>query len=304
MLQDMSAYGIGNTPLIELNAVHGNRLFVKLEKMNFLGSIKARSGYWMVRDLPAEAEGRTIVESTSGNLGLALGYFCRLENREFLCLVDQSTEKGKLEKLQEHHIAYEIVHGSGGTDFRRARIQRAQELMDGGGCYWVNQYDNLAGVAAHRMTTGPEIWAQTQGNITCCVCPIGSGGTICGVSQFLKSKSEKIQICGVEPFGSTIFGTVCRPYLNAGAGLAWPPPNLKRSGAKVDESFAINDRESICRARELHESYGLFVGITSGMAYAAALRLAEKTEGETIVLIAPDGGETYRERLEGRPVLE
>lgn len=154
------------------------------------------------------------------------------------------------------------------------------------------------------MTTGPEIWAQTQGNITCCVCPIGSGGTICGVSQFLKSKSEKIQICGVEPFGSTIFGTVCRPYLNAGAGLAWPPPNLKRSGAKVDESFAINDRESICRARELHESYGLFVGITSGMAYAAALRLAEKTEGETIVLIAPDGGETYRERLEGRPVLE
>lgn len=304
MLRDMSAYGIGNTPLIELNAVHGNRIFVKLEKMNFLGSIKARSGYWMIRDLPAEAEGKAIVESTSGNLGLALGYFCQAENREFLCLVDQAMEKGKLKKLEEHCIAYEVVCGSGETDFRRARIQRAQELMDGGSYYWVNQYDNLAGVAAHRLTTGPEIWEQTQGEITCCVCPVGSGGTICGISQFLKSKSEKIRICGVEPLGSTIFGTVCKPYLNAGAGLAWPPPNLKRSGAKVDESFAIDDRESIRRAWELHENYGLFVGITSGMAYAAALRLAEKMEGKTIVLIAPDGGETYREGLKGYPVLE
>lgn len=94
MLQDMSAYGIGNTPLIELNAVHGNRLFVKLEKMNFLGSIKARSGYWMVRDLPAEAEGRTIVESTSGNLGLALGYFCRLENRTSYAWSTSRRKKG------------------------------------------------------------------------------------------------------------------------------------------------------------------------------------------------------------------
>lgn len=300
MLQEMSAYGIGNTPLIELNAVHGNRMFVKLEKMNFLGSIKARSGYWMIHDLPPEAEGKTIVESTSGNLGLALGYFCQAERREFLCLVDQTTEKRKLEKLKERCIPCEVVRGSGEADFRRARIQRARELMDSGDFYWVNQYDNPAGVAAHRLTTGPEIWEQTRGELTCCVCPVGSGGTICGVSQFLKGRSEKIRICGVEPLGSTIFGTVRKPYLNAGAGLAWPPPNLKRSGAKIDEGVSIDDQESIRRARELREKFGLFVGITSGMAYAAALRLAETTEGETIVLIAPDGGEAYRERLEGR----
>ena len=102
MLLDMSAYGIGNTPLVELDSVHGNRMLVKLEKKNFLGSIKARSGYWMIRELPAEAVGKTIVESSSGNLGLALGYFCQIEKRDFLCLVDQSTEKGKLEKLKEH----------------------------------------------------------------------------------------------------------------------------------------------------------------------------------------------------------
>ena len=298
MLRDMNSYGIGNTPLIKLDPIHGNKIFIKLEKENFLGSIKARSGYWMIRDLPEKAEGRTIVESSSGNLGLALGYFCQEENREFLCLVDQSTERGKLKRLEELHIAYEIVRGPDGADFRRARIQRAQELMDGGGCYWVNQYDNPSGVAVHRLTTGPEIWAQTQGEVTYCVCPVGSGG----VSQFLKSKSEGIQICGVEPFGSTIFGTVCGPYLNAGAGLAWPPPNLERSGARVDKNFTISDRESICRARELYERYGLFVGITSGMAYAATLELAKRVEGETIVLIAPDGGEAYRERLEGRSI--
>lgn len=298
MLLDMSAYGIGNTPLVELDSVHGNRMLVKLEKKNFLGSIKARSGYWMIRELPAEAVGKTIVESSSGNLGLALGYFCQIEKRDFLCLVDQSTEKGKLEKLKEHHIACEVVHGADGTDFRRARIQRAREMMDGGTCYWVNQYDNPAGIAAHRLTTGPELWAQTHGEITCCVCPVGSGGTVCGVSQFLKGQSENIQICGVEPYGSTIFSTFRGSYLNAGAGLAWPPPNLEHSGAKIDRSFAIDDGEAIRCARALHKRYGLFVGITSGMAYAAALRLAEETEGETIVLIAPDGGETYRERLE------
>ena len=88
MLLDMSAYGIGNTPLVELDSVHGNRMLVKLEKKNFLGSIKARSGYWMIRELPAEAVGKTIVESSSGNLGLALGYFCQIEKRDFLCLVD------------------------------------------------------------------------------------------------------------------------------------------------------------------------------------------------------------------------
>lgn len=299
MLRDMRSYGIGDTPLIELNPVHGNRIFVKLEKANFLGSIKARSGYWMIRDLPAEAAGKTIVESTSGNLGLALGYFCQAEGLAFLCLVDQLTEKEKLERLAERHIPYELVRGAGEDDFRRARVRRALELMNSGGCYWVNQYDNPAGIAAHRLTTGPELWEQTRGSVTCCVCPIGSGGTICGVSQFLKTKSRKIRICGVEPFGSTIFGTVHGAYLNAGAGLAWRPPNLDRSGAEVDESFVVDDEESIRRARELYEHYGLFVGITSGMAYAAALRLAEKTEGGVIVMIAPDGGEAYREHLGG-----
>lgn len=297
MLQDMSFYGIGNTPLVELNLIHGNRIFLKLEKVNFLGSIKARSGYWMIRDLPPEAEGKVIVESTSGNLGIALGYFCQAEHREFLCIVDQSIEKGKLERLAEHHIAYEMIRGSGEADFRRARIRRAQEMMDSGSCYWVNQYDNPAGIAAHRLTTGPEIWAQTQGRISYCVCPVGSGGTICGISQFLKSRSKTVRICGVEPLGSTIFGTIRGTYLNAGAGLAWKPPNLARSGAEVDESFVIDDEESIRHARELYQNYGMFVGITSGMAYAAALRLAERVEGETIVVIAPDGGEAYRDRL-------
>lgn len=297
MLYDMSYYKIGNTPLKELGPVNGNRIFVKLERENNLGSIKARTAYWMIRELPEIAGNKTIIESTSGNLGFALGYFCKEIGRKFMCLVDPSIAEAKLRKLEDHGIAYEMVSAREGLDLRSSRMQRAEELMNTGKYYWVNQYDNLSGIKAHRVTTGPEIWEQTGHKVKYVVCTMGSGGTVCGISQFMKEQSAEIKICGIEPYGSTIFGEIDGIYSNVGAGLVGKPGNLLRSGAEIDLHDTVKDDISVFYAEKLFQDYGLPVGVTSGMAYAGVLRIAEQVHGETIVFIAPDGRESYGEYL-------
>jgi cysteine synthase len=251
----------------------------------------------MLNELPETARGKIIVESSSGNLGFALGSFCKEIGLNFICLVDSSIASAKLKKLEVAGIAYEIVTVRNGLDLRSSRIQRAQEMMDSGKYYWMNQYDNLSGVKAHRVTTGPEIWEQTQHAVSTVVCAMGSGGTICGISQFMKSKNVNIRICGVEPFGSTIFGSIDAPYINVGAGLVGKPGNLLHSKAIIDEALTITDQESIECAEKMYHEYGLRVGVTSGMAYAGVLKLAEQTTDETFVMIAPDGRDAYGEYL-------
>lgn len=298
MLKNMYEYGIGNTPMIELEAAYGNRIFLKMEKYNFLESIKARTGFWIVHDLPKVAQGRTIVESTSGNLGFALGFFCRETGRDFLCLVDSSIAKGKLERLRKSGIAYEMVEKEEEYDMRNSRIRYAKRLNASGEYYWVNQYDNASGIKAHVMTTGPEIWEQTHGKVTHCVCAMGSGGTVCGISRYLKSVSPSVRICGVEPYGSTIFAEKEDAYINVGAGLTGKPGNILNSPNALDMHYVIKDEESIYYAKELMKQHQFCVGVTSGMAYAAALRIAKTVRESVIVVVAPDGGEPYGEYLQ------
>lgn len=294
---EMSDYGIGNTPIKELDPINGNRIFIKLEQENYLGSIKSRTGYWIIKNLPKESENKTIIESTSGNLGLVLGYFCKEIGRDFLCLIDQTIAPSKLKKLKDAEIKYEMVKKSSGLDYRSSRIKRAEELMATGEYYWVNQYDNPFGIMAHQMTTAPEIWEQTNGKVTHVICPMGSCGTICGISLFMKERSENIKICGVEPYGSTIFGEIDDTYFNVGAGLRGKPGNLLSSHAIVDVADTVDDATSICYAQELYHKYQLAVGVTSGMAYAEALQIAATERNAVIVFIAPDGRESYSEYL-------
>lgn len=294
---EMSDYGIGNTPLKELDSINGNHIFVKLEQVNYLGSIKARTGYWITKNLPKEAENKTVIESTSGNLGFALGFFCKEIGRKFLCLVDPSIAVSKLKRLEDARIEYEIVEKKPELDFRSSRIKRAEELMASGEYYWVNQYDNPFGIMAHQRTTAPEIWEQTNGKVTHVICPMGSCGTICGISLFMKERSKQIKICGVEPYGSTIFGEADAPYINVGAGLMGKPGNLLSSHAIVDVADTVNDLTSIRYCQELHHKYRLAVGVTSGMAYAEALQIAATERNAFIVFIAPDGRESYSEYL-------
>ncbi len=297
MLKSMYEYGIGNTSMVELPEINGNRILMKLEKENYLGSTKARNGYQILCDLPETAKGRILIESSSGNLGLALGAFSKLAGYRFICLVDSSIAQAKLEKLEAAGIEYMIVEAEPGYDLRSSRIRQAQRMMDSGTYYWVNQYDNEACVKAHEISTGPEIWSQTAGTLTHCICPMGSGGTISGISRYLKRISSDIHICGVEPYGSTIYGTVDAPYINVGAGLVGKPGNILRNPGLIDSSYTICDEESIRWAQMLYTEHGLGVGVTTGMAYGGALRIAEQIRGATIVIIAPDGRESYREYL-------
>lgn len=294
MLKPMHAYGIGKTPLREGEMLNGNKMFFKLEQHNYLGSIKARTAYSIVdgldcpRDIP-------IVESTSGNLGIALDFFCKETRRLFLCLLDDTVIASKRSFLHKNNISIKVVPAEPGYDPRCSRIRYAKQLMESGSHYWVNQYDNEHGVSVHRNTTGPEIWDQTRGEITCCVCAVGSGGTIVGIGQYLKSRRQDIYIVGVEPYGSTIFATEDRPYLTAGAGYKGKPGNILRHHGCIDITYVIDDSVSLEKCREINRKQGLSVGITTGMAYAAAELFCRDKRGQNIVVVSPDGAEYYNE---------
>lgn len=298
MLKEFEEYGIGNTPIMELPSVNGNRILLKPEMKNFLKSIKARTAYWIVSNLPADAKAKTIVESSSGNLGYALGYFCKESGFKFVCLIDESIAKEKRKRLEVAGITCICVEREKNYDLRSSRIRQAERMMAEGQFYWVNQYDNPYGIMAHEMTTGPEIWMQTEGKITHCICAMGSGGTVIGIGRYLKSMSEKVKIVGVEPFGSTIYGTVHAPYINAGTGLCGKPGNILRNNAVVDYSYTIQDKESIFFTKKLRDEFGLNVGISSGMTYAAAMRVTTQETGAVILAVAPDGGDAYEEYLQ------
>ena len=130
MLKPMKAYGIGDTPLVEIHSIHGNRIFLKLEQHNYLGSTKTRNAYQVYAELPAEADGKILIESSSGNLGMALGVFGQLTNRRFCCLIDPSIAEAKLKKLRDYNISYITVEAKNGLDYRSSRIQLAREMME------------------------------------------------------------------------------------------------------------------------------------------------------------------------------
>lgn len=296
MLKPMYEYGIGKTPLLELPMIHNNRIFLKLESRNYLGSIKARTAYGIVRNLNVPRD-RIIVESTSGNLGLALNFFCKEEGRPFLCLLDETVIRRKQQHLEKCGVAYEIVPVIRGLDGRTSRIKRAGELMQNEQYYWVNQYDNEDGVLIHQETTGREILEDTDGSVTCVICAVGSGGTIAGIGEYFKSVRAAIKLIGVEPYGSTIFHTHEESYITAGAGLRGKPGNIQKHLNVVTDSMAIKDEVSLKKFSELNNLYSANVGITTGMAYAAAEQYCQQVEKEVIVIIAPDGMEMYNEYM-------
>jgi len=292
----MHEYGVGGTPLCELPPINGNRLFVKLENRNFLGSIKARTGYALVRGLEVPRD-LVIIETSSGNLGLALDFFCREEGRPFFCLLDETIVPKKLDYIISKGIQCEIVSAEPGFDARTSRMRRAEALVSAGTHFWVNQCDNEDGVNVHRDTTGPEIREQTSGAVTAVFCALGSGGTISGVGEYFKSLGGAVKVFGAEPYGSTIFHTDEAPYISSGAGLRGKPGNIVRHADVIDGAYVIHDEETIEKFRLLNNKLKLGVGLTTGMVYAAAERYCGEARGETIVLVASDGMEYYHEYL-------
>lgn len=287
---------ISCTPLVETKYLNCTLGF-KLEQNNFLGSIKSRTAYYLIQDILSTQNSNKplrICESTSGNLGLALSHLALIEGLDFLCLIDSSISKNKLHKLQSHGVNYEIVTADDPSKYRQARIKRAMNLNNQG-YIWTNQYDNPASIRAHYETTGPEIYQQTNGKITHLICAMGTGGTIIGVGQYLHEQNPNIKIIGVEPWGSTIFSTYEGNYLCAGAGMKGVPGNIARHLNVIDDHYAVTDNDSIECCNFLYNNIGLSVGITSGMAFKIAQNIAKTSSGSYIVVICPDGRNSYEE---------
>ena len=307
-LKNFYEYGLGNTPLVQLSRYSPNgRLYLKLEKNNPHGSIKDRTAFYLIKDLvdAGKLSASTIlVESSSGNLGIALGYLSQEMGVEFVCLVDPTITPEKLRQLSEMNVKVHVVHLGNNSDYRVSRIKLAKYLDTKPNWIWTNQYGNPSNFKSHYETTGPEIWEQTRGDIDYIVCSVGTGGTICGVGHYLKRKKPEIKVVGVEPFGSTIFGGIPFTYLNAGSGMAEPSEITQRYGNVIDHYCKVKDNDSIQECVNLFSEEGLSVGITSGSILKVGLHLAEKYPSANIVGIAPDGGEKYQGYLNNAIAVE
>jgi cysteine synthase len=277
---------------------------VKLEMGNPHGSIKDRTAFYLLRE--AHRQGRlrpgvTVVESSSGNLGMALGHLARDAGVRFLCLMDRSIPPDKHAELREAGIEVEIVEQGGFADCRTARITRANELDARTEWLWTNQYANSANVLAHYETTGPEIWRQTDGQVAFVVCSAGTAGTVCGIGKYLKERNSRIQIVAVEPLGSTLFGGCESSYLSVGAGLRGPSGILRKHGWAIDSYCKIGDATAIAECVRLQREEELCVGITSGAALRAGSAIASSHPNDIVVVVSPDGGEKYAHFVRDTP---
>ncbi len=289
---------IGHTPLVRLNRTAADipaEVLAKLEFFNPLGSVKDRIAHYMISE--AERMGRIgpqtlIVEPTSGNTGIGLAFVCAAKGYR-LCLTMPDTMSVERQKLLRHLGAQLIL--TPGAEGMKGAIARAEEIVaQNEGAYMPNQFDNPANPMAHRETTAREIWEDTEGQVDILISGVGTGGTITGVGQFIKSKNPDFKAIAVEPADSPVLsGGQKGPHKIQGIGAGFIPAVLDRS--VIDDVVAVTNEAAFETARQLSEQEGLLCGISSGAAVWAALEVARRKEnsGKRLVVILPSTGERY-----------
>ena len=289
---------IGSTPLVKINrlaeGLHGT-VVAKLESFNPLSSVKDRIGVSMIN--AAEKEGlidrdTVIVEPTSGNTGIALAFVCAARGYRLILTMPEtmSIERRQLVKI----LGAEVVLTEGAKGMRGA-IEKAEELLkEHPKSFMPQQFGNPANPEIHRKTTAEEIWRDTDGTVDVFVAGIGTGGTITGVGEVLKSRKPSVKIVAVEPADSPVLsGGKPGPHKIQGIGAGFVPPILNTS--VYDEIVKVSNEDAGDTARKLARLEGIFSGISSGAAMRAALDIAVRPEsaGKTIVVLLPDTGERY-----------
>jgi len=296
-LDAFMSYMVGHTPMYRaVGYCPSGNLFLKLEEKNKHGSIKERAGYYIIRDLIEAGRlrpGVSLVESSSGNLGLSLGLFARDLDIDFLCLIDPTVPREKAELLASNQIRTHCVGLEGFATYRDARITMASELDRQPNWIWTRQYDNPSNVKAHFETTGPEIWSQMNGQVDYVLSSVGSGGTVCGIGLYMKRQSPATSIVAIEPKGSTIFGGEPGSYLSAGAGMSYPPGIIKQYGQVIDYFCQVDDAAALHACVQFRNAEGFYVGITAGSVLVVASYLADRYPDKRIVAVAADGGDKY-----------
>ena len=289
---------IGETPLVRLNHIADGlecSLYAKLESRNPLGSVKDRIGLSMIE--AAEAEGlinpeTTIIEPTSGNTGLALAFICAVRGYRLILTMPEtmSIERRKLLK----HLGAELVL-TPGTGGMKGAISKAEDILASSeNAFMPNQFGNPANPAAHRKTTAEEIWNDTDGKVDIFVAGVGTGGTITGVSEVIKSRKPSFRAVAVEPADSPVLsGGKPGPHKIQGIGAGFIPGILNIE--IIDEIITVRNDQAFETSRRLAALEGILCGISSGAAAWAALKLAARSENRNkhIVVVLPDTGERY-----------
>ena len=291
---------IGKTPLLELTKIEKNdnleaRLLAKLEYFNPAGSVKDRIAFEMIEDAEEKGllkKGSVIIEPTSGNTGIGLAAVAAAKGYEITIVMPEtmSVERRKLMKAYGANLV--LTEGSKGM---KGAIAKAQELAESTPNSFIpGQFVNPANPSAHRKTTGPEIWEDTDGKVDIFVAGVGTGGTITGVGEYLKGKNPGVKVVAVEPANSAVLSTgVAGAHKIQGIGAGFVPDVLN---TKVyDEIISVANEAAYEYARRMGKEEGVLVGISSGAALSAAVQLAKRPEnkGKTIVVLLPDTGDRY-----------
>jgi cysteine synthase B len=279
---------VGNTPMVELKRINPNsavKIYGKMEGDNPGGSVKDRAAYGMIKGALERGEvkpGMKLIEATSGNTGIALAMIARLFDLDIELVMPENSTRERVLTMQAYGAKVTLTNAAGGME---TAIDYATAQVANGGYLMLNQFANPDNYLAHYRTTGPEIWKDTNGQVTHFVSSMGTTGTIMGVSRFLKEQNKQVQIIGAQPTdGSKIPGI-----------RRWPQEYLPKifERERVDTIIDISQEEATAMTRRLAREEGVFCGMSAGGAVAIAVKLAAQLESGVIVTIICDRGDRY-----------
>ncbi len=291
---------IGNTPLVEVVNIEKEenlqaKLLVKLEYFNPAGSVKDRIAKAMIEDAEEKGllkEGSVIIEPTSGNTGIGLAAIAASKGYRIILTMPETMSVERRNILKAYGAEIVLTEGAKGM---KGAIAKANELAaETENSFIPAQFDNLANPAIHKATTGPEIWRDTDGKVDIFVAGVGTGGTITGVGEYLKSQNDQVKVVAVEPSASPVLSEgKGGAHKIQGIGAGFVPSVLNTE--IYDEIITIDNDDAFAYSKRIAKSEGILVGISSGASFKAALDLAKRPEnkGKTIVALLPDSGDRY-----------
>ncbi|MBO6188035.1 MAG: cysteine synthase A [Prevotella sp.] len=291
---------VGNTPLLELNKYSQAKglqtpVIAKVEFFNPGGSVKDRIALAMIEDAEQKGilkPGATIIEPTSGNTGVGLALVSAVKGYRLILTMPETMSIERRNLVKAYGAEVRLTPGKDGMP---GAIRAAEQLRDNiPGAVILQQFENPANPAKHYATTGPEVWAQTDGEVDIFVAGVGTGGTVSGVAQYLKEQKPSVKVVAVEPKSSPVLnGGQSGPHKIQGIGAGFVPKTY--SSQYVDEVFDVDNDDAIRTGREVAQQEGLLVGISAGAALYAAIQVAGRPEnkGKRVVVLLPDTGERY-----------
>ncbi len=303
------AEAVGNTPLIRLNHFNisaNHRIFLKCEFLNPGGSVKDRIAFHMVEEAERSGKlkpGGLMVEATGGNTGIGLAMAANLKGYKLLCVMTEKVGKKKVSLMKILGAECIVVPGGKSIADPEHYINKAKQIAQEKGAWFVGQFENQANLEAHYNTTGPELWEQTGGKIDAFVAGIGTGGTLCGAGRYLKEKKPAVELILADPEGSLLAAWLNHSketpgsYLVEGIGGDFIPDIVDLS--LIDKAITISDRESIETTHKLAREESIFVGGSAGCIVAAAVHycLSSRKEELNVVAVLPSTGHLYTDTV-------